>query len=82
MAIRKIRTDGDEILKKRSREVSEINERIITMLKDIINPTIVAIKAYSSLPNLLSNEWIIPTNIPRPVIFRIKSISMVLLLYK
>jgi peptide deformylase len=35
MAIRKIRTDGDEILKKRSREVSEINERIITMLKDM-----------------------------------------------
>jgi len=35
MAIRNIRTDGDEVLRKKSREVDVINEKIITLLKDM-----------------------------------------------
>ena len=35
MAIRNIRTDGDEVLRKKSREVDEINEKLITLLKDM-----------------------------------------------
>lgn len=35
MAIRKIRTDGDEILRKKSKEVKEINDKIITLLDDM-----------------------------------------------
>lgn len=35
MAIRNIRKDGDEILRKKSREVEEINDKIITLLKDM-----------------------------------------------
>lgn len=35
MAIRNIRKDGDEILRKRSREVEEINDKILTLLKDM-----------------------------------------------
>jgi len=35
MAIRNIRKDGDEILRKKSREVEEINDKILTLLKDM-----------------------------------------------
>lgn len=35
MAIRNIRKDGDEVLRKKSREVEVINEKIITLLKDM-----------------------------------------------
>jgi len=35
MAIRNIRKDGDEILRKRSREVDEINDKVLTLLKDM-----------------------------------------------
>lgn len=35
MAIRTIRLDTDEILRKKSKEVMEINERIITLLDDM-----------------------------------------------
>ncbi len=35
MAIRNIRKDGDEVLRKRSREVDEINDKILVLLKDM-----------------------------------------------
>ncbi|MCM8710568.1 peptide deformylase [Clostridium sp. SYSU_GA19001] len=35
MAIRNIRTIGDEILRKKSKKVEEINDRILTLLKDM-----------------------------------------------
>ena len=35
MAIRNIRTDEDEILRKKSRKVDAINERILTLLDDM-----------------------------------------------
>lgn len=35
MALRNIRVEGDEILRKRSREVSEINDRILTLIEDM-----------------------------------------------
>ena len=35
MAIRNIRKDGDEILRKRSKEVDEINDKIQILLKDM-----------------------------------------------
>lgn len=35
MAIRNIRKDDDEILRKTSREVTEINDRILTLLDDM-----------------------------------------------
>lgn len=35
MALRNIRVEGDEILRKRSREVEEINERILTLIQDM-----------------------------------------------
>lgn len=35
MAIRKIRTEEDEILRKKSKEVLDINENIITLLNDM-----------------------------------------------
>jgi peptide deformylase len=35
MAIRNIRTDGDEVLRKASKEVTEINDKIRTLLKDM-----------------------------------------------
>lgn len=35
MAVRNIRRDGDEILRKKSREVDVINDKILTMLKDM-----------------------------------------------
>lgn len=35
MAIRNIRKDGDEILRKKSKEVDEINEKINILLKDM-----------------------------------------------
>ena len=36
MAIRIIRREGDEILKKRSREVEKIDEKILELVKDMI----------------------------------------------
>ena len=36
MAIRIIRQEGDEILKKRSREVENIDEKVIELIKDMI----------------------------------------------
>lgn len=36
MAIRQLRYEGDEILKKKSREVEEIDERIQTLIDDMI----------------------------------------------
>ena len=35
MALRNIRIQGDELLGKRSREITEINERILTLLDDM-----------------------------------------------
>ncbi len=35
MAIRNIRKDGDEILRKHSREVDEINDKVLTLLEDM-----------------------------------------------
>lgn len=35
MAIRKIREDGDEVLRKKSKPVEEINERVLTLLEDM-----------------------------------------------
>jgi peptide deformylase len=35
MAIRKIRLDGDEVLRKKCKEVEVINDKIITLLKDM-----------------------------------------------
>lgn len=35
MAIRNIVTKGDEVLKKRCKEVKEINERILDLLDDM-----------------------------------------------
>ena len=36
MAIRNLRYEGDEILKKKSREVEVINEKILTLIDDMI----------------------------------------------
>lgn len=35
MALRNIRIDGDGVLRKKSREVKEINERILTLIEDM-----------------------------------------------
>lgn len=35
MALRNIRVEGDEILRKRSREISEINDRVLTLIQDM-----------------------------------------------
>ena len=35
MAIRSLRLEGDPILRKRSREVTEINDRILELLRDM-----------------------------------------------
>jgi peptide deformylase len=35
MALRIIRTEGDEILRKKSKKVEEINERILTLIEDM-----------------------------------------------
>lgn len=35
MAIRNIRTDGDEILRKKSKEVDIINDKILTLINDM-----------------------------------------------
>jgi len=35
MAIRKIRKDGDEVLRKKSKKVEVINDKIISLLKDM-----------------------------------------------
>ena len=37
MAIRKIREEGDEILKKKSRPVEEINEKIQELIDDMLD---------------------------------------------
>lgn len=37
MAIRNIRKDGDDILRKKSREVEEINEKIQILLQDMVD---------------------------------------------
>lgn len=37
MAIRNIRKDGDEILRKKSREVDKINEKIHILLRDMVD---------------------------------------------
>lgn len=37
MALRKIREDGDEVLRKVSKEVTEINERTLTLIEDMID---------------------------------------------
>jgi len=37
MAIRNIRKDGDDILRKKSREVEEINEKIHILLNDMVD---------------------------------------------
>jgi len=36
MALREIRLDGDPILRKKSREVSEISERVLELLDDMV----------------------------------------------
>ena len=36
MAIRQIREEGDEILKKKSREVEEINDKILELIQDML----------------------------------------------
>ncbi len=36
MALRKIRLDGDPILRKKSREVSELDDRILQLLDDMV----------------------------------------------
>ena len=36
MAIRKIREEGDEILKKKSRKIEEIDDRILELLDDMV----------------------------------------------
>lgn len=36
MAIRKIREDGDEILRKRSREVEDVNDKVRQILDDMV----------------------------------------------
>lgn len=37
MALRNIRTYGDEVLRKKSRRVEEINDRILTLIRDMID---------------------------------------------
>lgn len=37
MALRNIRTYGDEVLRKKSRKVEEINDRILTLIKDMFD---------------------------------------------
>lgn len=37
MALRNIRTYGDEVLRKKSRKVEEINDRIHTLIKDMLD---------------------------------------------
>ncbi len=36
MAIRRIREEGDEILRKKSKDVEEIDEKVITLINDMI----------------------------------------------
>jgi peptide deformylase len=35
MAVRKVRTEGDEVLRKRAKEVDVINKRVLMLLKDM-----------------------------------------------
>lgn len=37
MALRNVRIDGDEILRKKSREVEKIDEKILTLLDDMVD---------------------------------------------
>lgn len=37
MALRNIRTNGDDVLRKKSRKVEEINDRIHTLIKDMFD---------------------------------------------
>ena len=37
MAIRIIRTDGDEVLRKKSRAVDKINDKILELVEDMID---------------------------------------------
>ncbi|MGL5149679.1 MAG: peptide deformylase [Clostridium sp.] len=37
MAIRTIRVDGDEILRKKSKPVDEINGRVLTLIRDMVD---------------------------------------------
>lgn len=37
MALRNVRIDGDEILRKKSREVEKIDDRILTLLDDMVD---------------------------------------------
>lgn len=37
MALRNVRLDGDEILRKKSREVEKIDDRILTILDDMVD---------------------------------------------
>ncbi|NLY20238.1 MAG: peptide deformylase, partial [Tissierellia bacterium] len=36
MAIRKIRLDSDPILRKKSREIDEVNDRMLVLLDDMV----------------------------------------------
>lgn len=36
MALRQVRTDGDPILRKKSKEIKEINEKILTLIEDMV----------------------------------------------
>ncbi|NLF36810.1 MAG: peptide deformylase, partial [Clostridiaceae bacterium] len=42
MAIRKIRTEGDDILRKRSREVTSFDDRLHTLLDDMYETMVAA----------------------------------------
>ena len=37
MALREIRLDGDPILRKKSKEITKINDRIKTLLDDMVD---------------------------------------------
>ena len=37
MAIREVRIEGDPLLRKKSREIDEINDRILVLLEDMID---------------------------------------------
>ena len=37
MAIRKIRTEGDAVLRKKCREVTEVNDRILELIDDMFD---------------------------------------------
>ena len=37
MAVRKIRYDSDPVLRKKSREIEEVNDRIVELLNDLVD---------------------------------------------